>query len=110
MKYSNSTVTSSVKYLQNLQYLARSDERTLNDLFDLYVINNVYQWACWYEVPEEDKYKVQKVMNNILNKNNNLTITDNTPLKYYTNTNTPQTMWTWNRIYDNLKVNEVNVL
>ena len=44
-------------------------------------------------------------MNNILNKNPNLTIVNNTPFKYYKNVSLPQTMWTWQRIYDNLNLN-----
>lgn len=109
-KYSNSIVTSSHKYIQNLQYLAKDNIKTNIDLFDLTIINQVYQWACWFEVSEEDKKHIQKLMNNILNRNNELVITDNTPFKYYKNVSLPQTIWTWQKVYDNLDVNTINTL
>jgi len=45
-KYSKAIVSSTFKYLQNLQYLAKEDENTKEDLFDLHIINQIYQWAC----------------------------------------------------------------
>ena len=60
-KYTNSIITSSFKYLQNLQYLAKEDNQTNIDLFDLTIINQVYQWACWFEVSEEDKQELKKL-------------------------------------------------
>ena len=104
-KYSDSIITSSLKYLKDLQYLAKEDLKTSENLFDLHLINTVYQWACWFEISESNKVKIQKLMNNILNGNKNLTITNNNPFKYYKNVNLPQTIWTWQRIYDNLGLN-----
>lgn len=109
-KYSKAIVSSTFKYLQNLQYLAKEDENTKEDLFDLHIINQIYQWACWFEMLETEKVHIQKLMNNILNKNNSLDITVNTPFKYYKNVSLPQTMWTWQRIYDNFNVKTINTL
>ena len=109
-KYSHSIITSSFKYVQNLQYLAKEDNQTNIDLFDLNIINQVYQWACWFETTEEEKLHIQKLMSNVLNRNRNLTITNNTPFKYYKNVSLPQTLWTWQRVYDNLDVKTVNTL
>ena len=109
-KYSDSIITSSLKYLKDLQYLAKEDLKTSENLFDLHLINTVYQWACWFEIIEVDKIKIQTLMNNILNRNPNLTITNNTPFKYYKNVSLPQTIWTNQRVYDNLIINEINTL
>ena len=109
-KYTNSIITSSFKYLQNLQYLAKEDNQTNIDLFDLNIISQIYQWACWFEITEEEKLHIQKVIGNVLNRNKNLTITNNTPFKYYKNVSLPQTLWTWQRVYDNLDVKTVNTL
>ena len=109
-KYTNSIITSSFKYLQNLQYLAKEDNQTNIDLFDLNIISQIYQWACWFEITEEEKLHIQKVMGNVLNRNKNLTITNNIPFKYYKNVSLPQTLWTWQRVYDNLDVKTVNTL
>ena len=104
-KYSESIVTSSLKYLKDLQYLAKEDLKTSENLFDLHLINTVYKWACWFETTEENKVKIQKLMNNILNRNSNLTIANKTTFEYYKNVSLPQTIWTWQRIYDNLNLN-----
>lgn len=104
-KYSESIVTSSLKYLKDLQYLAKEDLKTSENLFDLHLINTVYKWSCWFETTEENKVKIQKLMNNILNRNSNLTIANKTTFEYYKNVSLPQTMWTWQRIYDNLNLN-----
>ena len=109
-KYINSIITSSFKYIQNLQYLAKEDNQTNIDLFDLNIISQIYQWACWFEITEEEKLHIQKLMSNVLNRNRNLTITNNTPFKYYKNVSLPQTLWTWQRVYDNLDVKTVNTL
>lgn len=109
-KFAESIVTSSLKYLKDLQYLAKEDTNTVEDLFNLGVISDVYQWACWFGITEEQKVTMQKLMNSILGKNKNLTITNNTPFKYYKNVGLPQTIWTWQRIYDNLDVKTVNTL
>lgn len=109
-KFSESIVTSSLKYLKDLQNLAKNDNQTVSDLFDLSIINNVYQWACWFGITEEEKVHIQKIMNMYLIRNKNLVITINTPFKYYKNVGLPQTMWTWQRIYDNLNVNTINSL
>lgn len=109
-KYSKSIVSSSLTYLKNLQYLAKEDNTTNSDLFDLHIINQVYQWACWFEITEDDKTSIQKLMNNIINRNANLQITNNTPFEYYKNVSLPQTIWTWQRIYDNLEVKTVDTL
>lgn len=109
-KYAKSIVNSSLKYLQNLQYLAKEDNTTNADLFDLHIINQIYQWACWFETSEQDKIHIQNLMNNILNRNSNLEITNNTPFEYYKNVSLPQTIWSWQRVYDNLDVKTVNTL
>ena len=109
-KYINSIIDSSVKYINNLEYLAKEDNKTNLDLFDLHIINQIYQWACWFEISETEKTTIQKLMNNILNRNSNLIITNNTPFKYYKNVSLPQTIWTWQRVYDNLGVQTFNTL
>ena len=107
-KYYTSIVKSSHDYLRNLQYLAREDSKTLNDLFDLNIIYMVYEWSNWFKVSELDKIKLQKKMSLMLGCNSKLTMIDTTPHEYYKNVNIPQNAWTWQRIYDNLNVVIIN--
>jgi 16S rRNA C1402 (ribose-2'-O) methylase RsmI len=42
-KYTESIVTSSLNYLKNIQYFAKEDLKTSENLLDLHIINTVYQ-------------------------------------------------------------------
>lgn len=109
-KYLESIVSSTVKYLYNLQYLARVDKKSLTDLFDLQIIQSTYDWGIWTEKSEVDKRKLEILMSTIINRNPNLTFVKTQFNTYYTNVNTPQTIWTWQRIYDNFTVATHNTL
>ena len=103
-KYTNAFIDSSLQYLNKLQYLARRDIKTLKDLSLLDIILDVYNKADWYEVSENDKIKLQKLLDCIYLRNPNLTLPTVIPGTFYSNVNTPQTIWTWQRIWDNLDV------
>jgi len=101
MKYTNSIIDSTVKYLDNLQYLAKQDTKTAKDIHLLNIINDVYNQTDWYEVTESNKIKVRKVMDDIILNNSNLVLPTQTFGTTYSNVNTPQTIYTWQKVYDN---------
>ena len=96
----NSIVSSVSKYLYNLQYLAKRSPKTVQDLMMLIICDEVYTWADWYQVSQRDQLKLRKVRESIINNNpeiiDDVTITN----EFYKNVNTPQTIYTWERIYD----------
>ena len=100
MKYTNSIIDSTVKYLDNLQYLAKQDTKTAKDIHLLNIINDVYNQTDWYEVTESNKIKIRKVMDDIILNNSNLVLPTQTFGKTYSNVNTPQTIYTWQKVYD----------
>jgi hypothetical protein len=100
MKYTNSIIDSTVKYLDNLQYLAKQDTKTAKDIHLLNIINDVYNQTDWYEVTESNKIKVRKVMDDIILNNSNLVLPTQTFGTTYSNVNTPQTIYTWQKVYD----------
>ena len=100
MKYTNSIIDSTVKYLDNLQYLARQDTKTARDIHLLNIINDVYNQTDWYEVTESNKIKIRKVMDDIILNNSNLVLPTQTFGTTYSNVNTPQTIYTWQKVYD----------
>ena len=108
-KYINSIVTSTKKYLLDLEYLAKDNKNVLNDLFNLQIYLNVLDWMVWVEYPESNKIKIEEKINKIIWKNPNLAYVIN-DFKYYKNVNTRQNIWTWQRIYDNINVKEINSL
>ena len=100
MKYTNSIIDSTVKYLDNLQYLAKQDTKTAKDIHLLNIINDVYNQTDWYEVTESNKIKIRKVMDDIILNNSNLVLPTQRFGKTYSNVNTPQTIYTWQKVYD----------
>lgn len=100
MKYTNSIIDSTVKYLDNLQYLAKQDTKTAKDIHLLNIINDIYNQADWYEVTESNKIKVRKVMDDIILNNSKLVLPTQTFGTTYSNVNTPQTIYTWQKVYD----------
>lgn len=100
MKYTNSIIDSTVKYLDNLQYLAKQDTKTAKDIHLLNIINDIYNQADWYEVTESNKIKVRKIMDDIILNNSNLVLPTQTFGTTYSNVNTPQTIYTWQKVYD----------
>lgn len=100
MKYTNSIIDSTVKYLDNLQYLAKQDTKTAKDIHLLNIINDVYNQTDWYEVTESNKIKIRKVMDDIILNNSNLVLPTQRFGTTYSNVNTPQTIYTWQKVYD----------
>jgi len=100
MKYTNSIIDSTVKYLDNLQYLAKQDTKTARDIHLLNIINDVYNQTDWYEVTESNKIKIRKIMDDIILNNSNLVLPTQTFGTTYSNVNTPQTIYTWQKVYD----------
>ena len=103
-RYFESLVESSNNYLNNLQYLAKEDKKTLSDLFDLQILLNTYNWVVWQSVSESDKIKIEKLIETIILRNPKLEFVKTSADTYYKNVNTPQTIWTWQRVYDNLNL------
>lgn len=103
-RYTISLIDSTKSYLYNLQYLAKDNAQTLKDISILDIFTNLYNWADWFEVSENDKIKLQKLMDCILFRNSDLTLPTIVPGTYYSNVSTPQTIHTWQRVYDNFDV------
>lgn len=101
-KYTNAFIDSTNSYLFKLRKLARQDVTTLRDLSLLEILLQIYNWADWFEVSENDKIHIQKLLDCIYLRNPNLALPTVIPGVYYSNVSTPQTIWTWQRIWDNL--------
>lgn len=101
-RYTNAFIDSTNSYLFKLRKLARQDITTLKDLSLLEILLQIYNWADWYEVSENDKIHIQKLLDCIFLRNPNLALPEVIPGIYYSNVSTPQTIWTWQRIWDNL--------
>lgn len=102
-KYTDAFIDSAKQYIHNLRYLAKRDPVTLRDISLLEMLLQVYNWAEWFEVAENDKIKIQKLLDCIYLRNPHLVLPHVIPGVYYSNVSTPQTIWTWQRVWDNLE-------
>jgi len=105
-KYTDAYLDSVKTYLYKLSYLAKQDPNTLKDLSLLEIILQIYNWADWFVVSEDNKINIQKLIDCIYFRNPNLTLPKVIPGTFYSNVSTPQTIWTWQRIWDNINVHE----
>ena len=103
-RYTNSLINSAKNYFDGLQYLGKENNILRKDLLLYVVVNQWYNWAEWFEVSEEDKIKLQKFMDCLIRNNPGLEYLSTLSCIYYSNVNTPQTIWTWQKICDNLLV------
>jgi len=107
-RYTNSLLDSIKKYLFNLEYLANDDKITLRALGTFKILHQLYSWADWFEVCEDRKIKMEQLINCIIMRNSNLVLPNIIPGPYYSNVSTPQTIYTWQKVYDmpNVQIHE----
>lgn len=107
-RYTNSLIDSATKYLFNLEYLGNNDRVTLRALGTFKILHQLYSWADWFEVCEDKKIKMEQLINCIIMRNSNLILPTIIPGPYYSNVSTPQTIYTWQKVYDmpNVQVHE----
>lgn len=97
----NSIVSSISQYLHNLQYLAKNSSKTTQDIMLLIICDKIYTWADWYQVSQNEQARLQNLRKTIINNNTDLVDDIILTNEFYKNVNTPQTINTWERIYDN---------
>lgn len=109
-QYTNSIIDTALTYLYNLRYLARQNPLLVKDLNLFIELHKLYSWADWAVTSEENKIHIQKLMDCLILRNSDITFPTIIPGTYYSNVSTPQTMWTWQRVWDNLEVQTENDL
>ena len=93
-KYSVSIVQSTHQYLWGLQKLAKDSPKLLKKLNLLLVINSMVQWSTDFDVCGPVVEKLRDLMRCIINNDSELATLLNSE-DNYTNTNLPQTIYTW---------------
>ena len=99
-----SIVSTTVKYLRNLEYLAIDDKKLSNDIMALIVVDEVFDWASWSGEPSTVQVKLKKFRKDIIRNNPKIIEEMQRTNEFYKNVNTPQTIYTWQRVYDNVDV------
>lgn len=108
-KYSETIIESARTYIENLQYVGKHDQKLLNDIYDLMILNHLLDWACTYDIDYQYEIILKRWMDKIINAN---------PLLYkwpfvatgYSNVNTPQTMYTWDSLDNSFSTTILQVI
>ena len=104
----NSIVTSISNYLYNLQYLARVSNATQANIMLLIIADDIYDWANWAGASQTDINKLKSFRKCIIQKDTKIVDVVKRTNDFYKNVNTPQTIYTWQRVYDNFDAITVN--
>lgn len=104
----NSFITSTDKYLYGMSKLARYDKKTLKDMFLLSIIGTLQDWGCWYDLDEGSFSKLEELSECIILNNPDLELFSPQSFDYYTNVNTPQTSYSWRRMFDNCNTSNID--
>lgn len=106
----NSIISSITEYLNKLQYLAIDDKKTANDIMLLIISEETYDWAVYNNINSNEIIKLNKFRNTLIQNNPNLIETFNISNLYYKNVNIPESIVTWERLYDNQITKTINTL
>ena len=99
-----SIVSTTAKYLRNLEYLAIDDKKLSNDLMVLIIADEVFEWSDWAQTPSTEQQKLKKFRKDIIRNNPKIIEEMKITNEFYKNINMPQTIYTWQRVYDNVDV------
>lgn len=104
-KYTVSLIDSIEDYIVKLQYLGRNKRTTLRALNTYKIFHWLYSWADWYEISEENKLKIEELMNCIILRNSAIILPVIEPESFYANVSSPQNIWTWRIITESSSTN-----
>lgn len=90
-----------VNYLERLSYLAQEDDKLVKDLMLLIVVDNVSDWAEWMTKDADTLLYLLNFRRDIIRNNPKIENYKTPTNKYYKNVNSLQTVYTWQRGYDN---------
>lgn len=99
-----SIVSTTAKYLMNLEYLAIDDKQLSNAVMALIIADEVFEWSDWAGTPSTEQQKLKKFRKDIIRNNPKIIEEMEITNESYKNINMPQTIYTWQRVYDNVDV------
>lgn len=95
-------------YTNKLTYLAKENKAMVNDLMLLVVLDQVYDWANWMNATQQNLMDLQNFIKSVIRNNPDILNYRTQSNEYYKNVNTPQTIYTWQRLYD--KANPTSII
>ena len=98
--YSNSLVDSVKKYVEGLQYLAKNNKKDLRALHLYEIVQDLYAASTWFSFTTEQVNFLKTFMNELVLYNSGIILPVIEGFIGYTNVNTYQTDYTWDRLWD----------
>ncbi len=98
--YSNSLVGSVKKYVEGLQYLAKNNKKNLQALHLYEIVQDLYAASAWFNFTTEQVNFLKTFMNELVLYNSGIILPAIEGFTDYTNVNTYQTDYTWDRLWD----------
>ena len=98
-KATHSLITTLKRYFEQIVYVG-DKKSTLDLIMTLWIIDEVYDWADWYELSLKQKSYLQELRINFIRENPELSLLSYVSNDDYKNVNMPQTIYTWQRVYD----------
>jgi hypothetical protein len=87
-----------------LRFFAKDDKKLAQDAMLLLVVDEIYDWAAYNNAPQSEQLKIQKLRKQIIRNNTSLVEPIFKTNQYYKNVNLPQTLYTWQRVYDTINL------
>ena len=106
----NSIVSSITKHINELKYFAKDNKKAASDIMLLIIVDEIYDWAAYNNALQSEQLKIQKLRKQIIRNNTSLVEPIFKTNIYYKNVNTPQTLYTWQRVYDAISVEEAELV
>jgi len=88
------------RYTTRLQYLAKKNPILIRDLMLLVIVDEVYDWANWMGESQINQLYLQNFRKKIIRNNSEIIMHHTQTNSFYKNVSTPQTLYTWQRVYD----------
>jgi hypothetical protein len=84
------------------------DTKIAGDIMLLIIADEVYDWSNWYNLPYQEQLKLQNFRKAIIRNNPNLVEPISKTNNFYKNVNLPQTLYTWQKVYDTVNVQTID--
>ena len=96
-----STILETIKERVNkLRFLGENNPKTFKKIISLIVLDDLYEWSNYLNSPQEIQKKLQEMRKNYILCQRDFNIKYLPQEEFYVNVNTPQTDFTWSRVWD----------
>lgn len=102
------TILCTIKeYINKLRFLGKNDPKIFKNILYLIVLDDLFDWSAYLEDSQHVQKQLRELRTTFILQNPEFNAI-NEPENYYVNVNTPQTHYTWKRIWDAPKLDSLD--